>query len=756
MNSKASQLLKPSGKRVKICALRVPKARQFALYLRSLGCSGYAWFTAAFQQANPPAETVAFVVTPERPQRLTHPIKREEAIAVTFNPEDDTQPEVVSLRPDFPEAPHLNLRASPVPKSLCLYDQPYEDVRLTWNPAEFLDRIHFWLSKTASGSLHGADQPLEPLIAANGLRLILPADFDTLAPSQNPKPFCLFRVETAGGQITLRAAWQPEGQRTDSVAAVFWCPPMQHGVIKQEPANLQQLQILGSDAGLDIVDELRKTLRAWFLDKPAKDILQAKVVLVLVLPKTRHAGGKVESFETRAFLTRGVTVGELGRRLGLFDQHGPATGMLLGKGSISDRELQAVEICILQVVNALSPVRAAALNGVKPCPMRIVAVGMGALGSQVYNNLVRAGYGRWTLIDNDVLLPHNCARHFLGDWAVGTNKAQTMAQAGQLTLNDSGAAQYIPADVLRPGEHKDSLTKALQEAELILDLSASIAVSRHLAKCRTSGRVFSAFLTPNGEGLVVAAEDKARKTPLDWLEMLHYRQILNEPALADSLQPADGRVRYGNSCRDVSAELGQDDTAMWAAIASKSIKQLQRSDSAALRIYRADERGITSLVSPQVTRPETLRLGDWTIQLDSWLREKLARLRESRLPNETGGVLLGAFDTYYQMCWVIDALPSPPDSFEWPTCYIRGCEGLRAKIEDARRLTLGQVSYVGEWHSHPPGVATRPSAEDLRAYRWVCERMQPEALPGLMMIVGNSAEIGIVCQEDLTRNRKSI
>ena len=56
----------------------------------------------------------------------------------------------------------------------------------------------------------------------------------------------------------------------------------------------------------------------------------------------------------------------------------------------------------------------------------------------------------WTLIDNDVLLPHNCARHFLGDRAVGTNKAQTMAQVEKITLNYPAIAEFIPAAVLHP------------------------------------------------------------------------------------------------------------------------------------------------------------------------------------------------------------------------------------------------------------------------------------------------------------------
>ena len=60
--------------------------------------------------------------------------------------------------------------------------------------------------------------------------------------------------------------------------------------------------------------------------------------------------------------------------------------------------------------------------------------------------------------------------------------------------------------------------------------------------------------------------------------------------------------------------------------------------------------------------PQIAQLNDWTIQLDKWLLEKLAILRQKRLPNETGGVLLGSFDTYRRICSIIDVISSPPDS----------------------------------------------------------------------------------------------
>ena len=59
---------------------------------------------------------------------------------------------------------------------------------------------------------------------------------------------------------------------------------------------------------------------------------------------------------------------------------------------------------------------------------------------------------------------------------------------------------------------------ALGETSLILDMSASVTVARHLAlKAESSARRASLFLTPTGEDLLLA-EDKERTVPLDSLD----------------------------------------------------------------------------------------------------------------------------------------------------------------------------------------------------------------------------------------------
>jgi hypothetical protein len=86
---------------------------------------------------------------------------------------------------------------------------------------------------------------------------------------------------------------------------------------------------------------------------------------------------------------------------------------------------------------------------------------------------------------------------------------------------------------------------------------------------------------------------------------------------------------------------------------------------------------------------------------------------------------------------VVDTIVSPPDSIEWPNVYIRGCRGLKTKIEQVKKITLNRFTYVGEWHSHSTGIGCEPSLDDKKAYSWLSESMSADGLPPLMLIAGD-------------------
>jgi integrative and conjugative element protein (TIGR02256 family) len=134
------------------------------------------------------------------------------------------------------------------------------------------------------------------------------------------------------------------------------------------------------------------------------------------------------------------------------------------------------------------------------------------------------------------------------------------------------------------------------------------------------------------------------------------------------------------------------------------------------------------------------QINGWTVCTDQWLLDNLHQQRRELLPNETGGVLIGSFDTQRRIVYVVDMLPSPPDSVEWPTVYIRGFQGLAQQVRGIEHTTAGMLGYVGEWHSHPDGASCTLSQDDSKAFAWLTETMSVEGTPGLMIIVGSLSE----------------
>ncbi|MFO0580038.1 MAG: ThiF family adenylyltransferase [Polyangia bacterium] len=74
----------------------------------------------------------------------------------------------------------------------------------------------------------------------------------------------------------------------------------------------------------------------------------------------------------------------------------------------------------------------------------VVLVGMGALGSEVAHLLAKEQVGRFLLVDGDLLLPGNVARHRLDLSAVGGNKAEQM-RAYILRHHRSATVETAPA-----------------------------------------------------------------------------------------------------------------------------------------------------------------------------------------------------------------------------------------------------------------------------------------------------------------------
>jgi proteasome lid subunit RPN8/RPN11 len=675
-------------------------------------------------------ETIVFEVEVEVSQVRAFDIHPRERLAVIFRQEEELNPEVLALRKNFPHVPHLNPRDEEIPRSLCLYEESFDELRLTWTPANFVERARWWLSETAKGTLHGDDQPLEPILLGDFPPLVLPSNFiERMAGTDAAQPLNV--EQRASGTRAVYVA-TPGTPATGFAAMCFVCPPHVHGVIRTHPRNLARLNEIFKSIGFDLVEELRGRLAEW---ESSPALLHAPPIVVIVLPKQRQVGGDVEKYELWAFhLSR--TIGDLGVAFGILGRYGNTFGRVLN-GNPDAPQIEQTLVDILNPIFSLSRSGAAVLNGTEPNTMKLAAIGLGALGSQVVNNLVRAGFGMWTGVDPDVVLPHNAARHELGQREVGWLKVHGMQMHLNAVLDEATMPIVLEANVLHPGAKERELFDALSNTDAILDFSASLPVARRLAYYPAAPmRRCSVFLNPSGSDLVLLCEDKERRVTLDWLEFIYYRELLANGALSSHFQEQTGRIRYARSCRDLSNRVPQHFVAMHAGIASQALQQCLPRSEAVVRIWHSDSSMNVQAHNVEASPVVDLEIGGWRVCTDELFANRLKKWRKAKLPKETGGVLVGTFDQENRIAYLVDVIPSPPDSTEWPTLYIRGTHGLDGAVNGVRERAGNQLQYVGEWHSHPDGYGTDPSKDDKQVFRWLSEFARRDSHPPVMVIVG--------------------
>ena len=710
-------------------------------FVNAIENSNYAWLIEC-KRTTSDKEIIVFCAKVQVGQKPVHEIKKYERLAVVFEQLDTVMPEVLALRKTFPLVPHVNLRAKEFPRSLCVTEQQYSESKLKWTASTFVKNIRHWLASAAKGTLHAEDQPLEPLLLGSEGFLVLP--YDLFAETVDSEPLFI-SIEDSENKRKTYIAKHPEDNNENSsafefVAFSFLIEPQAHGLIRSAPTTLFELHEFLENGNADLLGELRSKLKTWKEKNEEKHFLAGQLVLIIRMLKTRDEDSVPETIELRAFLTL-ETIKEVGVEIGLWEESEGCLGYLIP----TDRNKtgQQIRIGMLNPVSSLSREIAAQLNNVLPQASRkIVAVGLGALGSQIFMNLIRSGYGKWILIDEDFLLPHNLSRHALPGVFTGGSKSRWMAELANHTIDGEPIADWIVADVLNPLESSETSQKAKEafdSAEIILDASASVPVARRLTlDIDSSARRISVFLNPQGTDVTILAEGSERKTTLDSLEMQYYRHLINKDYLEGHLKRNDERIQYATSCRDVSSTIPQDFVALQAAICSRAIHQITSNKQAFMSIWRTDEDQISvQKYAFSVRNSIKCKIGEWTLCTDEGFLDKVHEARAKKLPNETGGVLVGSYDMQRKIVYVVDCLPSPPDSEEWPTLYIRGYRGLRSQIEKVQQVTENQLRYVGEWHSHPPNCSVKPSQDDLQAFEWLSNHMAEDGLPPLMLIVGD-------------------
>ena len=512
---------------------------------------------------------------------------------------------------------------------------------------------------------------------------------------------------------------------------------MQQAPTRIAPRNLEDLFQLPEGLG----SSLRAQISDWLKCSDNRRHLETEhVIIVIQIQKRRNEASEDITIETWAF-TLGCTWAQLGTELGILDR-APDTknvGLILVTPEPSDLSKIGVSPAII-VYDCDAQALAEASGLDNQSETDVLAIGLGALGSHVFANLCRSGFGTWSIIDSDVFMPHNSARHALGQYYSGHFKSDALAHFSREILEAGSAIKdTLKADVLALGDDEERFLNLAAESDIVLDMSASVPVARALCSIEKRGRLISTFFNPSGTDLVVLQEDAKGEIDMWDLEASYYAALVDEDAFSGHLTEKNPTLRYGNGCRDVSVQLANDQVSLLSSIATRQIRRLSSNASAEATIWRSDiENGTVAKHSVSVSPSTELKLDDWRVRVASATAKKLKDLRTQSIPNETGGSLLGLIDHTEKLIVINHQIPAPPDSLGRPHCFERGTANLSEETQSLLRRTLGQVRYIGEWHSHPPGIEAIPSRQDEKMYAGLTKLFVGASEPFLMAIISEN------------------
>ena len=684
-----------------------------------------------------------------RTQESAYPIKRIERIGVRFAV-SGAMPLVYMLRADFPDTAHQQLTLEGHPRAICIDDRPWLEARLTWTPAELIQRTLSWFDRAARGELHDARQPIDPVLCGSSLSFLIPRAIMSDASAHD-----LIGIHDENHRQTLRVMPLQQTAATldqiEPICVVAYCvPPEQMTRMQFAPTNLGSLADMLRERGVDLFADLSSRLSGWLTEaEPAAWRLNARLAVLVEMPIVSPNGKQQDGTDLRAFMT-GKSGGDIAVALGVGlpagqGDKGSNVGYVraIANPGVDEAAVRNIDVQVAEVHYEFDRALATQLSGRATIDRRkAVLAGVGAIGSHISNCLIREGRFSWTAIDDDYLLPHNLGRHTGGRGDVTKNKAQIAAESLSGVLDGEPRARAIGHNVLSGPPHRGEIDAALNDADLVIDATASTLAERFLSDHPAIARRVSVFFSPAGKDAVLLAEPADRSVTLRDLEAQYLGLAGSDERLSTHLAEGEKTFAYTGACRAVTNLIPQSQVMTLSGLVAGGLGRAVDASEGLIRVWSLNDNGGIDALAFAPEPVKRMKAGDWTVTIDAGLMARIMDMRDAKLPNETGGILFGVVDIPEKRIHLVGAGAAPQDSKETASGFTRGKVGVEEHIDRVFDRTRGQVRYVGEWHSHPPRAEALPSATDLVQIDWLATLFDMDTLPGLMLIAGdNSASV---------------
>jgi tRNA A37 threonylcarbamoyladenosine dehydratase len=697
-------------------------------------------------------EAIVLSIKVDLPTRSPYGLLGWEKIAICCESGDYPILKAYSLRKNFPVFSHLNQTPKNKPKDLCLSDVQFMEYMYNNSLMDFVQRVKSWLDRAASGELHLDEQPREPFISNTAGDFVL--DSDTyeriitgdsnieLFPTYVLKPNKFFR------RFYIEASSIKNPNKNFKSPFTILCiksKPTFDQCINYKPENYLDLyDLLLNKLSIYLSREIYSFL---YNSRQLKkhDHLSRDLLLVLCIPRLNSKGlvtvPEIIVFHIKKKL---YEIGLLHDCLvESYDKRKDRNSFdLKNTFKDKDKKFRKVKVDSFKVIRPFTKHLAAKMAGITKeiIDNSFAVIGQGALGSQLTLNLARQGFQKWRLIDQDTLLPHNFARHGVSAGYRGNSKAVATYNEIALILDKSDVIPF-PAPVYG-FSHRD-VNKAF-DTDIILDCSASHTVFLALAyRQKPDSRTFSCYYGGKGYTSVLICEDSQRKIRIDDIDLqLKIKGLKNRIIKNIYRKKEDNQIVYSTSCNETTTVMPQDLVAVHAGIISMQIKKALNDENSHVFVNNVKADGLGVDVETFIPAEMTLKdCNRWKFRISPAAIEEMSKFRGEKLPDETGGVLIGWINSFEQVVYIGKAIPAPLDSVERPYYFKRGKKGLHNLVHNISEITNKDLYYVGEWHSHPPNCSVSQSMDDKIAIKKISGMMLEDSLPGVMVTIADSNKI---------------
>lgn len=658
------------------------------------------------------------------PSRLKHlgktpdGIKSREPCWLVFASDWPLHAPKVFLREDFPlSIPHINPYHRGARVNPCLFDVSLDEVLHCFGLEKIVDQLSEWLDKAASGQLANTDAGWEPTRRdSTDSFAIFSAEKIIDHVSMSKTPLIANGFFLRGGKEII--SWLPDSFESSSV--LQFAREMHPDVSSRVHGKLSFMffRCVDNNNEPKIVSE--------YAPESVHDVESFYEYASSLNIDTSKIKRYFSSLCNRAFCNRKLLSEELyvvvsflvHRPAQLVSSSGRYVEVLpyLVRLSVNSKQHTKIKISPIAHLQDVSPELLHNMSGLDRSTKeyKIILAGCGSLGSKIGLHFARSGIGDMIFIDNEIMQPHNNARHAITSRASLHYKSELLQeQCKKLGYDNCKSLNTNIIDLFMDENKFENIVG--KNDTLIIDSTASFLVNYSASKTRffenhPERRLLQTGMYSHGRISYLFLEGYGRTVTVGDLRACFFNFCRTDQYVAKMMRESNvdlTRVFIGETCSSFTMKVSDSIVSRSASLVSSQLeKWITRSlpKEGVLCFGLEDESSVGMIWKTlRILQTKVFFEKSWSIRILDTVVSSISDISKEWENIETGGILLGHVCCDTKTITISAIVDAPEDSQRSEASFIMGTKGMRNSVVRAYIDSFGYLQFVGTWHSHPRG-----------------------------------------------------